>query len=64
MEPVQGLNMKRRSISGLKKNALNNTLGNLIAILDELAKLRSAIIYFVMSVFLIATTPIQLGEFL
>ena len=39
----------------------SKTPGNLITILDEFAKLRSASIYFIMSAFPIATTPISLG---
>ena len=35
-----------------------------MTILDEFIKLRSASIYFVISVILIATTPITLGELL
>jgi hypothetical protein len=44
-------------------SAGKKTLGNPIAIVDEFAKFQSASIYFVMSVFLIAKTPIPLGEF-
>jgi len=40
---------------------VTKTLGNETTKLDEFAELRSASIYFVMSVFLIATTPIPLG---
>lgn len=43
-------------------NACYKTLGNIITILDEVANLRRATIYFVMTVFPIATTRIALGE--
>jgi hypothetical protein len=46
----------------LTRNSGNKTLVNLIPILDELAKLQSWSVYFVMSVFLMATTAIEGGE--
>ena len=62
MDPVQSLNLNWRFISGIESEMpVTKTLGNLITILGDFAKLRSASIYFVMSVFLIATTRIPLG---
>ena len=62
MDPVQGLNLNWRFISGIESEMpVTKTLGNLNTILGDFAKPRSASIYFVMSVFLIATTPIPLG---